>query len=111
MPAGAVYYRLRMTDNNNKVAYSKVIQLQTSSKALSFDIFPNPATEKITVSYPSGTNGSITLYTAQGKLVKQMILSSNASQVSIALDGLAKGVYYLNWQSGSEKVSKAFIVK
>jgi hypothetical protein len=59
--------------------------------AADWQVYPNPAIDKIVV-YPSELNGEVmTIYNAIGAIVKQVTVTNNQVDVS----GLAPGVYSL----------------
>ena len=62
-------------------------------------IYPNPATEKITLSISNMEkmqNGTLQLYTLNGQLLQTRLLSE--AEVDISLVGLSKGAYILKVQ-------------
>lgn len=57
-------------------------------------VFPNPADKQVTVAWQGANDGQIRLYDLQGKLLKQLDFTA-AEKVSLSLDGLAQGAYFL----------------
>ncbi|HTD92991.1 MAG TPA: T9SS type A sorting domain-containing protein [Chitinophagaceae bacterium] len=110
---GTTYYRLKMVDNDGHFTYSKTIQVQynKASGTLSLLLYPNPASDKIQVSYPASQDGSLMIFSSGGTLLKRVMLNSNTTQTSLAVNTLAKGFYRLVWQGRDETLSQALIVQ
>ena len=74
-------------------------KLQNGVESVIFNVYPNPASENITVSYPSNMSSEITLeiIDAAGKLInkKTQIFNKNNSTLSINISQVAKGAYFL----------------
>ncbi len=78
------YYRLKMVDVSGKMSYSQVqiILLEDNKDAVSIVAYPNPATNQLLVTMPTGWHGNkaiAQIYTASGLMVKS-IQFSNISQ-------------------------------
>ena len=57
-------------------------------------LFPNPASQQVTLQWEEKCDGTIKVYNQQFQLVKA-IPYSNASQKTIDINGLASGIYYI----------------
>lgn len=75
-PATKNYYRLRMLGYNNTFEYSKTIVLNNTAKTI-FSIYPNPATEKVTIDFNTVNRHTykLTLQNSVGQQVKQQLFS------------------------------------
>jgi hypothetical protein len=92
-----------------------VLELSSTSTAgvseaerLDFEMFPNPASEEITIQLPVGSNdASIKLYDYIGRLAlsKKITLSEN----TIRVQGLSSGMYILKVLSDDKIGAKKFI--
>ncbi len=71
----------------------------------SFQLYPNPATEKITISYTGNTNKKekFRLLNAMGMLVKEMEVNET-TEISIA--GLPTGLYFVQRQNNPKQTLK-----
>lgn len=56
-------------------------------------VFPNPASDFLTVQFSSEKNRKIELISTKGIILKR--LNSASSQISISLEELPKGVYFI----------------
>jgi len=90
LTGGIQYFRLKIIDQDNSVAYSKVVDIKIKNNA-ALSIYPNPANQLIYVT--TGTNGAAEIIDAGGRKVKSAFLNTGTNQVDIA--GLSAGVYYL----------------
>jgi len=105
--ANVIYYRIKAIDINGKVAYSKVVIVR---KSLSTEVkaWPNPFTDRISISLQSATAGkvTITLMDNAGKLVKangyNVVKGNNQLNID-RLKALTEGVYILKVTDASEK--------
>jgi hypothetical protein len=80
----------------------------SEAERLDFEMFPNPASEEITIQLPVGSNdASIKLYDYIGRLAlsKKITLSEN----TIMLQGLSSGMYILKVLSDDKIGAKKFI--
>jgi hypothetical protein len=89
---GYDYYRLLQTDLDGRSQLSEVKRVQIGASA-GWAVFPNPATDHLTVEARGGLTGIITLYDEKGTPV--LARESSGSAIILPLAGLAAGVYYV----------------
>ncbi|RYD97127.1 MAG: T9SS type A sorting domain-containing protein [Sphingobacteriales bacterium] len=101
---GRNYYRLKQTDHNGSYAYSEV-QMIAIVKTATIDIYPNPATDRLSLSGLKG-NETIFIYDVSGKLI--LHVKAESALVHISLNNLAEGMYHINItdEEGSSSVYK-----
>jgi len=116
--AGLSYYRLKQTDPDGTLSYSPVAAVRVAATATltNCDIFPNPATDRITVAWTATQPAAITSWTltnANGQLVRTGTLAELASANSFTLDLTVcnAGVYVLNLLSNGQSVQRSRVVK
>ena len=69
-------------------------------KSNAFSIYPNPATEHITINYPSASkNFMVTLYDVLGSVVKSVNCKNAVTTISVG--DLASGVYFIKVADGT----------
>ncbi len=90
--SGQNLYRLKQVDFDGKYVYSSV-RTVSFDKARSFTIYPNPATDDITVEGLKG-NEMIYINDAAGRLVLRQ--KANAAKIKLDVAGLAGGVYNIH---------------
>jgi len=116
--------------NNNLKAdsadyvYSKHIILTKSltsianlqANALGLNIYPVPASRQLTVSFSLTEENNVTarLYSIDGKMIKELennnIAAGNFNQ-TYSIDGVAKGMYFLNVTAGTTVETKKIIIE
>jgi hypothetical protein len=82
--------------NGNKMV--SLLPNETSALSKSLLVFPNPATEHLTLTNLIGTE-QILMYNSSGKLVYS-IKNSHHETVVIPLDGFEAGIYYISSEHG-----------
>ena len=109
--AGTNYYRLTFVDKSGKTTHSKVVEVVVKKQGL-LSIFPNPAKNLLTVSVSNSANENAVVQVVDmlGKVVKQqnVLLVAGNNTVSLAIDNLAKGSYFVVIK-GSSLQQKQFI--
>jgi ELWxxDGT repeat protein len=93
-----VYYRLKQFDHDGKYSYSKIIALSLKGKNLLL-LYPNPVADKANLSIAVNKADLIHIRVVDnmGHVVKeqQLQIGQGSTTLSISLDNLAKGMYYL----------------
>ncbi|NOT50313.1 MAG: T9SS type A sorting domain-containing protein [Chitinophagaceae bacterium] len=112
-PAKTVFYRLKMVDLDRKFTYSPVIAVKNNSSLLTLDLFPNPASDVLQVQIPSERKEAtkINIIDATGKQihVQSIQLNEGTNAISIPVNHLLKGTYYLVVESEDGRQSRSFI--
>ena len=92
------YYRLKEIDINGFVTYSPIAIVRFDA-ALTAMVFPNPASSEVYVQLqsPTAKQAAIGLYDTRGQLMlsKEVRLAAGANQFTLAIEGLAPGLYYV----------------
>lgn len=87
--------------------------LQIEADSLSLQLTPNAAREKVTVSFNKEqiSNARIVVTNAAGQIVRQVeAVSTQTGQVTIDVQGLTKGVYYVTLNNGKKQKTKRLLV-
>ena len=106
--SGEAYYRLKMIDKDGSFRYSRVV-VMNSRLIGKLSVFPNPATNGLTVSHKkAGTNSTIEIISTEGRRVLTQKLETGATQTSVDVSALPSGRYMLVINS-HEKGAIAFI--
>jgi hypothetical protein len=123
--SGVANVTLKVTDGIDTAQESFVVNVLKTSKAvdnyftkgLNITIQPNPATENITISLinasqPIVTSGLLSIYNSLGIEMKRFSVNELAGQTSLnfSTDGLVSGVYFCKYSSGTDNITKSFIV-
>jgi len=86
----------------------------SEAKRLNFKMYPNPASERITIQLPSGSNkAAVQFYDYLGRLALEKTISSrdNNNNNNIDVNNLSKGVYILKVLTDDKVGSQKFIKK
>ena len=105
LPAGFVYYRLRLTDVNNRTSYSPVVILNAGGAKSVISIRPNPFVSSVTIDInaPAAEKADWQIADVSGKTImqKEIVLTKGYNEMTINTSALKTGVYYLKISSGN----------
>jgi hypothetical protein len=73
-----------------------------------FNVFPNPATDMITVELSKGANGTINIYDVLGKQVVS-VKAGKDKTMDISLASMTPGVYYVQYSTAKETYTRRII--
>jgi hypothetical protein len=95
----AIYYKARVTTTSIG-----------ENKNAAFDIYPNPASESITIDYPVNQNDNpfAEIYTIDGKLIQRVAIAQEKTEVNIS--SLSSGIYFVKI-NGNHGVANKIMVK
>ena len=102
---GINYYRLQMVDIDGRTTYSFIIKIAFGNTS-ELKVFPNPAKNIITVNGLQN-KGVIKIIAADGKLIRQIVVASNTSNIDIS--ALAKGLYILQYNDDGKMQHVKFV--
>jgi len=112
--SGFNYYRLQMTDLDNKSGFTQITLVRTPI-IRAFKIFQNPATDYVDITLNKTTNGSIRLLSQFGQVLQQKQLTANSAgaTLSFQLYGYPTGNYFLQviGEDGLQETGKLVIAK
>jgi hypothetical protein len=96
------YYRLKIADSDNGIAFSDAIAV-TSDDAASLCIFPNPSSpnERICLASPSIDAATISVSNITGKAIETRVIK-NGDALFIELDDVPAGVYFVAARLGEK---------
>lgn len=93
---GVVYYRIKQTDQDGQYEYSKVIVLLFRNNLSSYALFPNPVTDRINLALPpQRAVTSVSVYNSDGRLLQKKAVTGSPAVVSMLVNQLGQGTYYL----------------
>jgi trimeric autotransporter adhesin len=100
---GVNYYRLKQVDMDGRSTFSRTIAITFDGKGKLITVFPNPAKDKLNVSFASPQqNVLIQIHTADGKLVRQASVGNVQRNADLNVTGLIPGTYLLKILIGNE---------
>lgn len=93
---GVNYYRLSQTDNNGATTILGVRSVAACDRAHEVLVYPNPATDELTLAWEGHAVTAAILYNAFGQpVVRREIPQSGETQVTMDVSSLASGIYYM----------------
>lgn len=97
---GINYYRLKQVDKDGRSSFSPIVKVIFDNSRTELKVYPNPATENITISYTGQQKKvTITIYDNAGrKVIVKELDSQRLWQADIS--GLAKGIYLIQVNDG-----------
>lgn len=94
----AAYYRIKSVDVDGKYAYSIVVSIKGEQSGVVLKAFPMPVQSQLTIQHSTaGNNTKIEVITADGRLIKSMMIAAGAQQTNVDLSNAKKGVYVLRF--------------
>lgn len=91
---GSNYYRLQVQYLNGRIKYSEVKKISHYQNGAPFlQVTPNPSTDHIYIRSPRTTPVHISIFTAEGRLLKEM---NSFSNTKVNLSNLPPAVYFIN---------------
>ena len=72
-------------------------------------VFPNPARDILTIQLPNTTGmAKVSIYNSTGQAVMSKIVNANG-QITLSIDSLSSGMYWLVWQDGANRKHQTFV--
>jgi len=105
---GVSYYRLQQTDLDGKVSYSMVRKVNMDQPA-TLSVYPNPATNYITISAAKGEKMSIALINNSGQRIN-VPLTNNGSTAVLYVSGINPGVYFIQIIHGNSNETRTISI-
>lgn len=115
LPGVKTFYRIKLTDNNNKVSFSNALTVgNTIATSSGLSISQNPVQSYLLFHLKSSENTQavVNIYNTSGAMVytQKSNLSKETNSIAINLDGkVFPGMYVLEVKTASNQVSSKFI--
>lgn len=110
----AYYYRVKTTDDQSIVNFSKIIKIRRRTTDAVLQIFPNPAKNTITLDLPKDWENKLVgyiIYNSSGSIVRKEGSKKRAGDFSISIENLSTGNYNIEMINGEgEHITKGFTV-
>jgi len=103
---GVNYYRLRRADIKSHIAYSKTIALDFK-QPMRASIYPNPASEVVTVIGLPTKGCHLALINNEGKILDERVVASE--QYTWNVGRYAAGIYYIRVNANDKKAKLRFV--
>lgn len=102
---GLSYYRIKQTDFNGNYTYSMPDDVEITTTAQQYLVYPNPSAGEFTVAFNAENNkdATVTITDASGRKVKSENLFNASGFKKINLGNAASGFYFLKIVNGNEQ--------
>ncbi|HIN39663.1 MAG TPA: T9SS type A sorting domain-containing protein, partial [Flavobacteriales bacterium] len=118
---GTSYYRLKQTDYDGKFEYSE-LRVVKMLRTLNFSVRPNPATDRLEITFGDISGGSvfvmtreykasIKIYNTAGKLVYKKKFDGNFYKFNIDVSSFDEGMYLVNLETDGQAYKTKFLKK
>lgn len=98
-PSGKIFYRLKMLDLDGQFTYSNIIWLNGNNYS-GIVVYPNPVKNVLRINTDNSLlNTKVALMTIEGKLIKQISITSNQQATNV--QQLPSGEYLLKFSNGA----------
>lgn len=114
---GMRYYRLQQIDMDGGISFSNTVNLHVENTGATMSVFPNPATDQLTVvllsDLDNADKASVKMIDITGKFVMEQELQAlgQLHQVDLEVGGIAPGVYIVQVESGVEVKRERVIIQ
>jgi hypothetical protein len=114
MNSDVVYYRLKLTDKSNVVTYSKLLVFRSTTKnELTLKVLNNPVTDKLTISFESATQATVSLrvldMTGRQVMTQKLNTYKGTNTMSMPLPVLNNGMYVIDLFDGTNHYTAKFV--
>lgn len=108
---GQALYRLKAVDKDGATKYSNVIAINNKlAVASSLLIYPNPAVNFVTVTYPiANSDATLSIYQMSGKKVVDMVVAKGSTQRSVDVSNLTHGFYKIVYHNNNQIINGSFV--
>ncbi|MGB3005466.1 MAG: endonuclease [Chitinophagaceae bacterium] len=108
---GDIYYRIKLVDISGAYRYSKVIRVTVREDKELVILYPNPATDKITISFPNpvGQPYIITITDLSGRVLIKSSMLPGLRNTELNIGNLPVGTYLLNLRFAEKVIIKKII--
>lgn len=109
---GINYYRIRITEKDGSVGYSEIRKVNFGKAGL-ITVYPNPAKTVINITLTGAMinqAATITLLSAEGKIVSQSNIAKTGQTETINVSMLANGTYFIKVMTATEVIVRTIQV-
>lgn len=104
------FYRLKQVDFDGAFTHSQVVSVKpVRVQAKQVSVYPNPVSEKLFIDVADVVTISALLYNSLGTMVRS-VKNQSTSKFYIELQGLPKGLYYLEVMEGTQMLAEQKIM-
>jgi hypothetical protein len=107
------YYRVKNVDIDGKSKYTPVIKVVGAQRTSGqIQLYPVPAQDQVYVQHDKApAKATITIYSLDGRMVKQVQAIANTYQTSLNIVELKAGIYLVRYDDGEGDIQSAKLIK
>lgn len=110
-----VFYRIKQVDMDGKSTYSPQMELFANSEKPKISVFPNPATDKITIQFPlaagNAEEGRLVVTGINGQKIREGVIAQGKDAEVLDVSGWGKGIYIIQYLNGQQVYTRNLVVK
>ncbi len=107
---GESYYRLIQTDLDGKRTYSSTITIDVKKTASAVSLYPNPATDHISIAMADGGDYEVTLFNANGQAMFRPVMVTG-NNLLLNVSSMQAGVYFIRIDHGGTTETSKVIIR
>jgi len=109
--SGDVFYRLKLVDMNNTFTYSKIIRVVVPANDQLAGLYPNPATDQLTLTFkkPLTVSAILRITDISGRIIKLSVVPAGQQRLVLPVQELAAGTYIIQVNTATGALRSAFI--
>jgi hypothetical protein len=108
--AGRTFYRIKEVDIDGKSKFSPIIRLNLD-RNIALRAYPSPATSEVTIEHSATDKGTISITTADGRIVKQVDVKAQMTQTFINTSTLKAGLYVVRFVAADGTTQTTKLIK
>jgi Secretion system C-terminal sorting domain len=106
------YYRVRNNDADGRSKYTGIIKVLGQKGSGQIQLYPVPATDELYVQHnKTPISANISIYSLEGRLLKQVQAVPNSFQTYVNISSLKQGVYVVKYEDDQGSVQSAKLIK
>lgn len=108
--SGVTFYRIKEVDIDGKFKYSTIVRLSLD-KNISLRAYPSPAKDQVTIEHAVTNQGTLSITTTDGRLVKQIDIKAELNQTVINISNLKAGLYIVRFVNTNGQTESVKLIK
>jgi len=97
---GENFYRVMMEESTGMIDFSEIASVEIANSPETFFLYPNPFTSELTISLAEemNSNVNVNIFRPDGQVVRSVEVASGNLGQQLNMEGLASGIYYVQFQ-------------
>lgn len=107
---GVVFYRVKEVDVDGKFKYSTIVKLNLN-RSITLKAYPSPARDQVTIEHAMTAKGTLSITTADGRIIKQVDTRPELNQTIINVSALKAGLYIVRFVNADGQAETTKLIK